>query len=306
VDWQNTMQILTTNGPTLIAPLIVSLVAGFILGWLLAYLPARRSNSSLREQNTRLESSLTKIRFEGEETRGQIDTLRGELRSVTANQADLRNQLLAAEESKAEVARTIQQRDAAVDDLTRQITLAQDEFEQVESRSHATLLALSAELESAKASLVTKAAENDRLTGDFTHAQAELANVRQALLDRPQVMEALRAAADQASQEVAGKQTALDEAYSRAATLLQTVEERNAHVASLEAQLGERQGEIDKTIEQRRALEARLQSVRGDVASEMVRVTQALIKGKDEQLSEANERYEALLMELTALKREEN
>ncbi len=306
MDLQNPMQLLTANGPVLATVLIIGLAAGFVVGWLLANVPARRRSKALLEQNARLESSLANARVEAEEVRGQIDLLRSEFRNATTSQADLRNQLMAAEELKGKLEHALQQRDTAIDDFKRELGLAQDEFEQEESRKHATLVALNTELEATKASLDTTVAENDRLAGDLADAQAALANARQALLDRPNAMEALRAAADQATHAAADKQTALDEAYSRAATLLQTVEERNAHVAALEAQLGELQGELDKALARRGALEARLHSVRGDVAGEMVRVTQALIKVKEEQLSEANERCDSLLMELTALKAAEN
>jgi chromosome segregation ATPase len=305
VDWLIPMQSLTISNPTLIAALIIGFVVGIIIGWLLTYLPARRGRKALLEQNARLEASMKNNKLDGEEARGQIDLLRGELRSVTASQAELRNQLLVAQEAKGELDRTLQQRDVAIDELKREIVLAQDKLEQVESRSHATLLALSADAEATKASLEAAGADNERLAGALSHAQAELANARQALFDRPDEMEALRAAADQATQAILDKQTALDEAYGRAAGLLLTVEERNTRVASLEAQLAVLQGELDTTLAQRRALEAHLLSVRGNVAGEMVRVTQALIKVKEDQLSEANERCEALLMELTALKGKE-
>jgi chromosome segregation ATPase len=300
------MQSLITNNPALVASLIFALIGGFVVGWLVAYLPARRSSKALHERNARLETSLTNNKLDGEEARGQIDLLRGELRNVTTSQTELHNKLLVAQELNGQLDRTIQQRDATIEDFKRQMALAQDKFEQVESRSHDTVLALSAEAESAKASWETTVAENERLSDDLSRAQAELANARQALLDRPNEMETLRAAADQATKAVADKQTALDEAYSRAATLLQTVEEYNTRVSSLEAQLDGLQSDLDTALAQRRSLEAHLHSVRGNVASEMVRVTQALVKAKDEQLSEANERCEALLMELTTLKAQEN
>jgi len=306
VEWLIPMQTLPTNAPTLVTALIIGLVAGLVVGWLVTYLPARRTSKALREQNARLESSLMSDKLAGEDAHRQIDLLRGELRTVTTSQTELRNQLLAAQEAKEQLDLTIQQRDAAIDDLKREIALAQDELEQAESRSHATALTLGAELESAKASLKATEAENERLAGDLSQAQAELANARQALFNRPVEMEALRAAVDQATQAAADKQTALDEAYSRAATLLQTVEERDARVTSLAAELGGLQGELDTALAQRRALEAHLLSVRGDVAGEMVRVAQALIKVRDEQLGETNARCEALLAELTALRGKNN
>ena len=302
MEWLIPMQTLPTNTPTLVTALIIGLVVGVVVGWLVTYLPARRTSKALREQNARLESSRMSDKLDGEDAHRQIDLLRGELRTVTTSQTELRNQLLAAQEAKEQLDLTIHQRDAALDDLKREIALAQDEREQAESRSHAATLAFSAELESAKASLKATEAENKRLTGDLGQTQVELANARQALFDRPAEMEALRAAVDQAALVAAGKQTALDEAYSRAATLLQTIEERDARVTSLAAELGGLQGELDTALAQRRALEAHLLSVRGDVAGEMVRVAQALIKVRDEQLSDANARSEALLAELTALR----
>ena len=306
MEWLIPMQTLPTNTPALVTALIIGLLVGLLVGWLVTYLPARRTSQALREQNARLESSRMSDKLEGEDAHRQLDLLRGELRTVTTSQTELRNQLLAAQEAKEQLDLTIHQRDAAIDDLKREIALAQDEREQAESRSHAAALAVGAELESAMASLKATEAENVRLTGDLGQTQVELANVRQALFDRPIEMEALRVAVDQAAQAAAGKQTALDEAYSRVATLLQTVEERDARVTSLAAELGGLQGELDTALAQRRALEAHLLSVRGDVAGEMVRVAQALIKVRDEQLSDANARCEALATELAALRGQEN
>jgi chromosome segregation ATPase len=300
------MQTLPTNTPTLVIALIIGLVAGLVVGWLVAYLPAQRKSKALRQQNARLESSLMTDKLEGEDAHRQLDLLRGELRTVTTNQTELRNQLLAAQETKAQLDLTLQQRDAALDELKRELALAQDELAQAESRSHATASALGAELEAARTSLKAAETENERLAGELSLAQVELANARQALFDRPIEMVALRAAVDQATQAAAGKQTALDEAYGRAATLLQAVEERDARVAAFEAELGGLRGELDTALAQRRALEAHLRSVRGDVAGEMVRVAQALIKVRDEQLAEANARREALATELAALRGQEN
>lgn len=260
MEWFNQVQSLMANNPAFVASLIVALIAGLVAGWLLAYLPARRSKEALRERNARLEASLANNKLDGDEARGQLDLLRGELRNAAASQAELHNQLLAAQELNGQRERTIQQGDAT----------------------------------------------NERLSADLSRAQVELAAARQALLDRPEEMEALRAAAEEATKSLTDKQTALDEAYSRAAALLQMVEEYNTRVSSLEAQINGLQSDLDMALAQRRSLEAHLHSVRGNVASEMVRVTQALVKAKDEQLSEANERYEALLMELTTRKAQEN
>ena len=155
MEWLIPMQSLTTNSPTSVIIPIGGLVVGLVVGWLLAYLLARRSKKALREQNAKLESSLASNKLEGEEARRQIDSLRGELRSVTTTQTELRNQLLAAQELKGELDRAIQQRNATIDELKREIALAQDRVEQAESRSQAAAVALGAELESAKTSLKT-------------------------------------------------------------------------------------------------------------------------------------------------------
>lgn len=304
--WLIPLQQLTANTPGLAAVVIVCLLGGIIIGWLLAYLPGRGRTKSLQAQNARLETAVTNNKLDGEEARAQIELLRGELRTANASQAELRNQLVLAEEAKTQVSRTLEERETAIENLMREQALAQDTYTQADSRNQATTAALSAELEAVRASLRHSASDNERLAGELSQTQVQLASTRQALRDRPEEMEALRTAAAQATQAAAGKQTALDEAYSRAAALLQILEEREARVAALEAQLSGLQSELDAAQARRSALEGHLLSVRGDVAGEMVRVTQALIKVKEEQLGEANERCAALLMELTALKAREN
>ncbi|MGL4650141.1 MAG: hypothetical protein ACRC1H_12080 [Caldilineaceae bacterium] len=98
------------------------------------------------------------------------------------------------------------------------------------------------------------------------------------------------------------KDIALDEAFSRAATLQREVEERDVILSMRQAEMETLKSELLTSNAARRELEARLVRAREDVAAELAVLASTMIKMKDDALARAEARHAALQAETELLR----
>jgi DNA repair exonuclease SbcCD ATPase subunit len=110
----------------------------------------------------------------------------------------------------------------------------------------------------------------------------------------------VRSNSDSALHSLASKDAALNEAYQRAVNLQRALEDREAALTSAQSELATLKVDVSALNSIKAELENRLQSARGDVASEMATLTSTMIKMKEEQLTTANARVAELMNELNA------
>lgn len=113
---------------------------------------------------------------------------------------------------------------------------------------------------------------------------------------------AAAARATDATPAPSAKDIALDEAFTRAAALQRTLEERDTILAMRQAELETVKSELLTSNAARRELEARLVRAREDVAAELAVLASTMIKMKDDALARAEARYAALQSEADTLR----
>lgn len=269
-------------------PLVVALVLGFILGWLLTGLSPRRKNTAYEAQISDLEGRSRKSERELTDVRKERDGLKTTVAAGENSLNDVRSKLTAAQadlqklgEEKSAFEADVQSRNIEVADLKMQLALLQDQYEKTKNGA-------SAEAESLRATLQSRADEVTALTADREALQAEVA--------------AVKSAADQAMQSLSSKDAALNESYQRVVNLQRVLEDRDAALAAAQSELSVLRTDVSSLNGIKAELEDRLQKARGDVAGEMAVLTSTMIKMKEDQLTMANVRINELMNELSAVK----
>lgn len=269
-------------------PLVVALVLGFILGWLLTGISPRRKNTAYEAQISDLEGRSRKSERELTDVRKERDGLKTTVAAGENSLNDVRSKLTTAQadlqklgEEKSAFEADVQSRNIEVADLKMQLALLQDQYEKTKNGA-------SAEAESLRATLQSRADEVTALTADREALQAEVA--------------AVKSAADQAMQSLSSKDAALNESYQRVVNLQRVLEDRDAALAAAQSELSVLRTDVSSLNGIKAELEDRLQKARGDVAGEMAVLTSTMIKMKEDQLTMANVRINELMNELSAVK----
>lgn len=269
-------------------PLVITLFLGFILGWLLTGISPRRRAGRLDAQVADLEAKLKKSDRDLADARKQADGLKANVSSTENALADARKQLADTQgnlqtltEEKAAADSDLQSRNIESADLKMQLALLQDQYDQYRSTT-------GGDVEALRAGLDALTTENGSLKQQNEATLADLA--------------ALRVSADTALKSIASKDSALNEAYQRAVNLQRVMEDREAALASAQAELSNLKLENSALNNIRAELEDRLQRARGDVAGEMAVLTSTMIRMKEDSLGSAQARITELTNELNTLK----
>jgi predicted nucleic acid-binding Zn-ribbon protein len=112
----------------------------------------------------------------------------------------------------------------------------------------------------------------------------------------------MRTLVETTARALTDKETALDEAYTRAVVLQRDVQAREKMLVSAQAELDTLKADVMALEGQKQDLEDRLHRARGDVAGEMALVTSTMLKMKEDALSQATARNAQLTQELEALR----
>ena len=133
------------------------------------------------------------------------------------------------------------------------------------------------------------------LSQDVSDLTSRLAQSQDELTKMTVNMEAM-------TQNLAAKDTALNEAYRNIVLLQGQMHERDKMIVAATSELSSTKSNLASMTTVKDELESRLHRARGDVAGEMALVTSTMIKLKEDALNQANARIALLTQELEALR----
>jgi len=144
-----------------------------------------------------------------------------------------------------------------------------------------TLQASEDELVSIRRKVTDLQAELDTTSATLSQAQADAASTGLALTD---------------------KDTALADAYHRAAGLQREVEEQRRLLAAAESQTADLRSELSILTSASQEWSTKLHEARGQVVSELAQLTSAMLRAKEEDLTQAQATIADLTRQLKSLK----
>ena len=198
-------------------------------------------------------------------------------------------------DEKAALQSTIEARDGEMTGMRDQSTEMQGEIERLSQGAAAELQVVKANLESVTAERTALADSNAALQADLGRMRAdyEVANTELARIhDR----------ADAVEKTVAGKDTALSEAYQRVVVLQRQIQQREEQLSADQGELEILRGEVTRLSNLQDDMERRLERSRADVAGELATLTSTMIKMKEGALNDANARIAQLEAELAGMR----
>lgn len=244
-------------------PLLIGAVLGLIIGWFLTWLIGRGGKKELEARVSELSGRLTTSEKALADAQQQSRSLETNLKTALANVATAKGQI---ETLQAQLSEEADQRAALVADLdarTQQL----------------------AELEAERAQLA------EQLSALQSAHEATSLDLAQAKKDL-----------DAATEALANKEVALNEAYLRAVKLQRELMENQSVLAATQTELGNLRRDVVSLTSLNQDLEGRLQNSRGEVAGELALLTSTMLRMKEDQLAQANHRIAALTAEIEAMK----
>ena len=283
-------------------PLMIALVMGIILGWLLTGIAPRRKNKRYESQLADLaakakvnDRDLVAARKEIGALKTEADATDGKLRGMQSQLANAQEegQQLGADKAALEANLTESERVNA--GLTMQLTQVQEQFDKDAAAASDSAQALRHSLDHAKSDL-------DIMRALLSAKDGEIAVLNTKLEMAAADYASLKASYDPLTASLARKESAIDEAFARAADLQRTIADRDLELQASEARLEALGKQVAVLTNVKAQLEARLEGARGEVASEMALLSSTMIKLKDDALASANARIAELISENGALK----
>lgn len=260
---------------------LVAGLIGLILGWFFTWLSKRSQRREFEASLEQAQSKSRSVQKDLDEARKQTDSLKADLRNKESELSQARSQLTTLQEEKAALEEQLQGRADEIAELQGKLSETQTVAEE-ESET------LSADVDALQASLEAVSAERVALQEKHDAVQAELAEIRELV--------------ETNAKALADKETALNEAYTRAVILQRDLQSRDKMLVTAQGELDTLKADVMALESQKQELEEKLHRARGDVAGEMALVTSTMLKMKEDALSQATARIAHLTQELESLR----
>lgn len=265
-------------------PLLIGAVLGLILGWLLFYLPMRSRVKRHEAESADLYGKLAASDKAVKEARQQADDAKTDLQAQQMRFSSVQGQVAALQADLEAVRSEKDAIDASLLERANQMEQLQAQNEQsvgLNEQLRADYAGLFAQFEQAQQERDAYKASLESVTVDLGAARSEMTAASDAL---------------------ANKEVALNEAYLRAVKLQRELMEHQSLLAATQTELAELRRDVSSLSSLNTDLEGKLQNARGEVAGELALLTSTMLRMKEESLNQANHRVAALTAELESMR----